>query len=99
MLRGYAIDFKGSWSKYLPSVEFAYNNSNQATIGMAPYEALYGRKCKSPIHWDEMVEQRYLRLDLITASFEAINKIHQRMQAAQSRQKSYADKRRMPSEF
>ena len=50
MLRGCAIDFQGSWSKYIPLVEFAYNNSYQATIGMALYEVLYGRKCKSPIH-------------------------------------------------
>ena len=56
MLRGCAINFQGSWSKYLPLVEFAYNNNYQATISMAPYEALYGRKCRSPIHWDEMGE-------------------------------------------
>ena len=50
MLRACTLDFQGSWSKYLPLIEFAYNNSYQATIGMAPYEALYGRKCRSPIH-------------------------------------------------
>ena len=50
MLRACILDFQGSWSKYLPLIEFAYNNSYQATIGMAPYEALYGRKCRSPIH-------------------------------------------------
>ena len=54
MLRGCAIDFQESWSKYIPLVEFAYTNSYQATIGMAPYEALYGRKYRSPAHWDEM---------------------------------------------
>ncbi|KAK6125470.1 hypothetical protein DH2020_040803 [Rehmannia glutinosa] len=47
------LHFKGSWCKYLPLAEFAYNNSYQATIGMAPYEALYGRRCRSPIHWHE----------------------------------------------
>ena len=56
MLRGCAIDIQGSWSKYLPLVEFAYNNSYQATISMAPYEALYGKKCRSHIHWDEIGE-------------------------------------------
>ncbi|KAH9734522.1 Endonuclease [Citrus sinensis] len=99
MLRGCAINFQGSWSKYLPLAKFDYNNSYQATIGMTPYEALYGRKCRSPIHWDEMGERRHLGLDLITASSEAIEKIRQRNQAAQSRQKSYADKRRRPLEF
>ena len=99
MLRGSAIDFQESWSKYIPLVEFAYNNSYQATIGMAPYEALYSRKCRSPIHWDEMVERRHLGLELIIVSFEAVEQIRQRMQAAQSRQKSYADKRQKPLEY
>ena len=53
MLRACVLDFSGSWDKFLPLVEFSYNNSYQATIGMAPYEALYGRKCRSPIHWHE----------------------------------------------
>ena len=52
MLRACVLDFQGSWNKYLPLVEFAYNNSYHSTIDMAPYEALYGRKCRSPIHWD-----------------------------------------------
>ena len=85
MLWGCIINFKGSWTKYLPLAEFAYNNNYQARIDMAPYKALYGRKCRSPIHWDEMGERRHLGPDLITASFEAIEKIRQRMQAAQSR--------------
>ena len=87
MLRGCAIDFQGSWSKYIPLLEFGYNNSYQATIGMAPYEALYSKKSRLPIHWDEMGERRHLGLDLITASFEAIEKI------------SYANKRQRPLEF
>ena len=57
MLRACAIDFPGSWEKYLPLVEFAYNNSFQSTVEMAPYEALYGRKCRSPVHWDEAGER------------------------------------------
>ena len=50
MLRACVLDFEGSWVKYLPLIKFSYNNSYQATIGMAPYELLYGRKCRSPIH-------------------------------------------------
>ena len=57
MLRACILEFKGAWSKYLPLIKFSYNNSYQATIGMAPYEALYGRKCKSPIHWYETGEK------------------------------------------
>ena len=56
MLRACILDFKGSWVKYLPLVEFAYNNSYQTNIGIAPYEALYGQKCRTPICWDEMGE-------------------------------------------
>ncbi|XP_022897625.1 uncharacterized protein LOC111411315 [Olea europaea var. sylvestris] len=59
MLRACVLDLGGSWETHLPLVEFAYNNSFQATIGMAPYEALYGRKCKSPIHWDEDRQKSY----------------------------------------
>ena len=57
MLRACAIDFPGSWEKYLPLVEFSYNNSFQSTVGMAPYEALCGRKCRSPVYWDEAAER------------------------------------------
>ena len=56
MLRACVLDFKGYWLKHLPLVEFAYNNSFQASIGMAPYEVLYGRKCRTPICWDEVGE-------------------------------------------
>ena len=50
MLRAYVLDFQESWSKYLPLIEFSYNNSYQATVGVAPDEMLYGRKCKSLVH-------------------------------------------------
>ena len=82
MLRACAIDFSGSWEKYLPLVEFAYNNSFQATIGMAPYEALYGRQCRSPVHWDEAGERRYLGPEMVDEATEAIRKIQKRMKAA-----------------
>ena len=64
MLRACVLDFQGSWNKYLPLVEFAYNNSYHSTIDMAPYEALYGRKCRSPIHWDEIGEKKFLGPEL-----------------------------------
>ena len=69
------LDFGGSWSKYLPLIEFSYNNSYQATIEVAPYEMLYGRKCRSPIHWDEMGERSYLGLEMVQRTNEAIEKI------------------------
>ena len=65
MLRTCVLDHKGSWEEYLPLVEFAYNNSYQASIQMAPYEALYGRPCRSPIRWTEVGESSITDPDLI----------------------------------
>jgi hypothetical protein len=79
--------------------EFACNNTFQATIGMAPYEVLYGRKCRSPFYWDEVGERQILRPDLVQDTKEKIALIRQRMLTAQSRQKSYADKQRRELEF
>jgi hypothetical protein len=99
MLRLCVLDFKGSWIRYLPLVEFAYNNSFQATIGMAPYEALYGRKCRSPLYWDEVGEQQLLGPEMIQDTKDKVALIRKRMLTAQSRQKSYADKHRRTLEF
>ncbi|KAJ4717071.1 Retrotransposon protein, putative, Ty3-gypsy subclass [Melia azedarach] len=99
MLRACVMDFNGSWDTHLPLVEFAYNNSYQSTIGMAPYEALYGRKCISPIDWDEVGERKVLGPEIVQQTCEVIEKIRERMKVAQSRQKSYADNRRKSLEF
>jgi len=99
MLRACVMDFKGTWDKKLPLIEFSYNNSFQASIGMAPYEALYGRRCRSPVHWYETREKELVSTDFIRRTTEAVKLIRQRMETAFSRQKSYADKRRRPLEF
>ena len=99
MLRAYVLDFKGSWVKYLPLVEFAYNNSSQTSIGMALYEALYGRKCRTPICWDEVGEWKLSSKELIKVSIKKIQIIRERLKVAQDRQKSYADTRRKDLEF
>ncbi|KAL5823430.1 hypothetical protein ACOSQ4_021330 [Xanthoceras sorbifolium] len=65
MRRSCIVDFKGSWVDHLPLIEFAYNNSYQASIEMAPYEALYGRKCRTPLCWTELGEDRLVEPDLI----------------------------------
>ncbi|KAL5563733.1 hypothetical protein UlMin_033480 [Ulmus minor] len=75
--------WSGAWSKYLPLIEFSYNNSYQATIGMTPYEALYGRKCRSPIHWYETGEKQIVAPDFIETTTEAVKKIRERMETAQ----------------
>nr|GFA37169.1 putative reverse transcriptase domain-containing protein [Tanacetum cinerariifolium] len=99
MLRACAIDFGKGWVNHLPLVEFLYNNSYHASIKAAPFEALYGRKCRSPVYWTEVGEAQILGLELIQETTEKIVQIKQRMQAARDRQKSYANLKRKPMEF
>ena len=80
-------------------VEFAYNNSYHSSIEMAPYEALYGRKCRSSLCWEEVGERKLLGPKIIQMIFEKINLIYKRLQTAQSRQKSYYDNSRRKVEF
>ena len=85
--------------EHLPLVEFAYNSSYQASIQMAPFEALYGRPCRSPFSWTEVGESFITGPDLIRDTSEKVSLIRQRLLMAQSRQKSYADIRLQPLEF
>ncbi|GKF99542.1 putative reverse transcriptase domain-containing protein, partial [Tanacetum coccineum] len=85
---------------HLPLAEFSYNNSYHASIKAAPYEALYGQKCRSPVCWAEVGEAHLAGPELIQETTKKIVLIKQRMQAAQDRQKSYADrKRKLTVEF
>ncbi|EOY14055.1 Retrotransposon protein, putative [Theobroma cacao] len=99
MLRACVMDFLGSWDRHLPLVEFAYNNSFQSSISMAPYEALYGKKCRTPLCWDEVGEKKLCSVELIELTNDKIKVIRERLKVAQDRQKSYADKRRKDLEF
>nr|GEY66004.1 reverse transcriptase domain-containing protein [Tanacetum cinerariifolium] len=99
MLRACAIDFGKGWVNHLPLVEFSNNNSYHATIKAAPFEALYGRKCRSPVCWTEVGEAQILGPELIQETTEKIVQIKERMQAARDRQKSYADLKHKPMEF
>ncbi|GJR19760.1 putative reverse transcriptase domain-containing protein [Tanacetum coccineum] len=99
MLRACVIDFGKGWVKHLPLAEFSYNNSYHASIKAAPYEALYGQKCRSPVCWAKVGEAQLTGPELIQETTEKIVLIKQRMQAAQDRQKSYADRKRKPMEF
>ena len=99
MLRACVLDFQGRWEDHLPPVEFANNNNYHSTIGMAPYEALYERLCKSPICWAEPENDLLLGPDMIRETTEKISMIRDRILAAQSKHKSYANKRRRPLEF
>ena len=93
------MDFRGSWEKYLPLVEFAYNKNYHSTIGMVPYDALYGRKCRSPSCWMEVGDRELEGLELIKETYEKVPIIQERMRTAFSRQKIYADPRRRDVQF
>ncbi|KAH0710891.1 hypothetical protein KY284_012318 [Solanum tuberosum] len=99
MLRACVLELKGSWDDHLPLIEFAYNNSYHSSIGMAPFEALYGRRCRSPVGWFEVGEVALLGPDLVMDALEKVRMIRERLKTAQSRQKSYADVRRRDLEF
>ncbi|GKB69837.1 putative reverse transcriptase domain-containing protein [Tanacetum coccineum] len=99
MLRACVIDFGSSWDRHLPLVEFSYNNSYHASIKAAPFEALYGRKCRSPVCWSEVGDSQLTGPELVRETTEMIIQIKNRLIIARSRQKSYADVRRKPMEF
>nr|ABA95022.1 retrotransposon protein, putative, Ty3-gypsy subclass [Oryza sativa Japonica Group] len=99
MLRACALDFGGSWDKNLPYAEFSYNNSYQASLQMAPYEALYGRKCRTPLLWDQTGERQVFGTDILREAEEKVKVIQERLRVAQSRHKSYADNRRRDLSF
>ncbi|GKE93092.1 putative reverse transcriptase domain-containing protein, partial [Tanacetum coccineum] len=92
------ISEKG-WERHLPLVEFSYNNSYHASIKAAPFEALYGRKCRSPVCWAEAGDVQLTGPEIIHETTEKIVQIRQCLQAARDRQKSYANVRRRPLEF
>nr|GEU61657.1 putative reverse transcriptase domain-containing protein [Tanacetum cinerariifolium] len=99
MLRACVLDFGGSWDVHLPLVEFSYNNSYHFSVRCASFEALYGRKCRSPIMWAEVGEGHLIGPELVQETTEKISQIKDRLKAARDRQKSYADKMRKPLEF
>ncbi|GJT02390.1 putative reverse transcriptase domain-containing protein [Tanacetum coccineum] len=99
MLRACVIDFGGSWDVHLPLAEFSYNNSYHSSIRCAPFEALYGRKCRSPILWAEIGESSLIGPELIQETTDKVVLIKEKLKAARDRQKCYADNRRKPLEF
>ncbi|KAD0254408.1 hypothetical protein E3N88_44556 [Mikania micrantha] len=88
MLRSCVIDFGGSWDTHLPLIEFSYNNSYHTSIQCAPFEALYGRKCRSPVCWTEVGDSQVVGPELIQEKTDKIKIIQSRLKAARDRQKS-----------
>jgi len=99
LLRVCIIEQQGSWMECLPLIEFTYNNSYQASIGMAPFEALYGRKCKTPLCWYDDGEAVLLGPEMLQQITEQVKLIREKIKASQDRQKSYYDRRRKPLDF
>ncbi|GJX25314.1 putative reverse transcriptase domain-containing protein [Tanacetum coccineum] len=99
MLRACMIDFGGSWDVHPPLAEFSYNNSYHTSIRCALFEALHGRKCRSPVLWAEIREGSLIGLELVQETTDNVVIIKEKLKAARDRQKSYADNRRKPLEF
>ncbi|GKB10615.1 putative reverse transcriptase domain-containing protein [Tanacetum coccineum] len=99
MFRACIIDFGKRWERHLPLVEFSYNNSYHASIKATPFEALYGRKWRSPVCWAKIGDGQLTGPEIIHETTEKIVQIRQRLQAARDRQRSYANIRRKPLEF
>ena len=99
MLIACVMEFKGSWDTHLALMEFAYNTSYQASIKMAPFEALYGRKCRTPMCWDEVGERRLVGPELVKITSEKVKVVHDNLKIARDKQRSYADNRRRDLQF
>jgi transposase InsO family protein len=99
MLRACALQDKIGWNKRLPYAELSYNNSYQASLKMSPFEALYGRNCRTPLHWDQPGERLVFGPDILLEAEENIRMVREILKASQSRQQSYADTRRRELSF
>nr|GEU64466.1 putative reverse transcriptase domain-containing protein [Tanacetum cinerariifolium] len=99
MLRACVIDFRKSWDRHLPLVEFSYNNSYHTSIKATPFEALYGRKCRLPVCREEVGDAQLTGPKIIHETTKKIVQIKSRIQAAHDRQKSYVDLKRNPMDF
>ncbi|KAI3746207.1 hypothetical protein L6452_08631 [Arctium lappa] len=99
MLRSCVIDFGGNWDTHLPLVEFTYNDSYPSSLRASLFEALYGRKCKTPVCWLEAGEKQFTGPEIVQETADKVKSIRERLKATQDRQKSYADKKRRPVEF
>ena len=79
------MEFKGIWDTHLALIDFAYNSSYQASIEMAPFEALYGRKCKTPVCWDEVGERRLVGPEIVQLTLDKVKVVHDNLKTARDR--------------
>lgn len=99
MLRMYCMNNKKKWEDYFHLVEFAYNNAFQSSTKMAPFEALYGQKCRTPISWNNVEDRIVVENELLVEMEEQTRDIQKTLKAIADRQKSYADQGRTPRDF
>jgi hypothetical protein len=99
MLWACVLHYGKNWDKCLSLAEFSYNNSYQSSLKMAPFEALYGRRCRTPLNWSQTGEREIFGPDLVLEAEEKVRVIKKNIEATQARQKSYHDKRRKPLRF
>jgi hypothetical protein len=99
MLRACVLHYGKDWDKCLSLAEFSYNKSYQSNLKMAPFEALYGRRCRTPLNWSQAGEREIFGPALVLEAEEKVRVIKKNLEAAQTRQKSYHDKRRKPLQF
>ena len=99
MLRACVIHYDKNWDKCLALAEFSYDNSYQASLKMAPFEALYGRRCPTPLSWSQTGECKIFGPELVVKAEENVKILQANLRSAQSRQKSYFDKWRKPLKF
>jgi hypothetical protein len=99
MLRACAIQYGTRWDKCLPYAEFSYNNSYQASLKKSPFEALYGRKCRTPLYWDQIGERQVFGLDIVEEAEQLVQQVRENLRVAQTHQKSYADVHRRDLTF
>nr|GEW41195.1 hypothetical protein [Tanacetum cinerariifolium] len=99
MLRACVLNFCGNWDNHLPLVEFSYNNSYHTSIKATPFEALYGRKCRTPVYWAQVEESQLMGPEIIQETTGKIVEIKEKLKTTRDRQKSYANKRRRELEF
>jgi hypothetical protein len=99
ILRAYALQYGRSWDKSLPYAEFPYNNNYQESLKMAPFEMLYGRRCRTPLFWSEAGERKVFGPDILQEAEKQVHMVRENLRVAQSTQKSYVDHRRRELSF
>jgi hypothetical protein len=93
MLRACVMEYPGSWDNNLPWAEFSYNNSYQESLKMAPFEALYGRQCRTPLNWIKSGEKAVFGPDIVVEAEATVHRIQENLKVTKLHQERYANKR------